>query len=238
MIPLVYDQINHWGKDDEFFLSLLNKINVKKVADVGCGTGRLTTHFAKAGYQVTAIDPNREAIEYAKSKKYQNEVIWMIGDSTNLQENAFEAVIMTANVAQVFLTEDSWQKTISDAYRALKSGGHFIFDTRNPLAKAWEQWEKDKTPDVAVDQLSGEPLEVWTEYEGFNEDIFTFYETVRNARTEEVVIHEKMQLKFRTREEIHESLQEVGFSQIQIYGDWEFKQATPESKSFIFHGVK
>ncbi|MES1042366.1 class I SAM-dependent methyltransferase, partial [Peribacillus simplex] len=34
MIPLVYDQINSWGKDDEFFLALLKKVNVKKIADL------------------------------------------------------------------------------------------------------------------------------------------------------------------------------------------------------------
>lgn len=238
MIPLVYDQINRWGKDDEFFLALLNNVNAETIADLGCGTGRLTTHFAEAGYYITAIDPNEKAIEYAKSKKYADKVTWIVGDSTNLQTNSFDAVIMTANVAQVFLTEESWKKAISDAYQALKSGGHFIFDTRNPLAKAWEKWEKDVTPDVAVDQVSGEALEIWTEYEGFVEEVFTFYETVKNTLTNEIVIHEKMQIKFRTQEEIHESLQQVGFSQIQAYGDWEFKQATPETKSFVFHGVK
>ncbi|WP_042473984.1 class I SAM-dependent methyltransferase [Bacillus ndiopicus] len=238
MIPLVYDQINSWGKDDEFFLELLKKINAKKIADLGCGTGRLTTHFAKAGYHITAIDPNEEAIEYARSKEVSGEVTWTVGDSTNLETNAYEAVIMTANVAQVFLTEESWHKVISDAHRALKSGGHFIFDTRNPLAKAWEQWKKDLTPDFATDQVSGEPLEIWTDYEGFIEDVFTFYETVKNARTNEILVHEKMQLKFRSQEVIHESLQQVGFSQIQAYGDWKFKQATAETKSFIFHSVK
>jgi hypothetical protein len=145
---------------------------------------------------------------------------------------------MTANVAQVFLTEESWRKTISDAYAALRSGGHFIFDTRNPLAKAWEHWEEDVTPDTATDHMSGEALEIWTEYEGFVEGVYTFYESVKNARTNEIIIHGKMQLKFRTQEEIHESLQQAGFSQIQAYGDWEFEQATPETKSFVFHGVK
>lgn len=238
MIPLVYDQINHWGKDDEFFLALLKKVNVKRIADLGCGTGRLTSHFAKAGYHITAVDPNEEAIEYAKNKEYPGEVTWIVGDSSNLQTNAFDTVIMTANVAQVFLTDKSWQHVISDVYRALKPGGHFIFDTRNPLARAWEQWEKDMTPDVAINQETGEPLEVWTEYEGFVDDVFTFYETVKNARTDKVLIHEKMQLKFRTQEEIHESLQRVGYSQIHVYGDWEFKYATVETKSFIFHSVK
>lgn len=238
MIPLVYDQINGWGKDDEFFLSLLKKIDVKTIADLGCGTGRLTTHFAAAGYDITAIDPNEEAIEYAKSKENPGGITWMIGDCTNLQTNASDAVIMTANVAQVFLTEDSWRNVVSDAYRALKPGGHFIFDTRNPLAKVWEQWEEDDTPDIAMDLLSGDPLEVWTEYDGFIEDVFTFYETVKNARTNEVIVHEKMQLKFRTQEEIHKSLKQTGFSQIKTYGDWKFEQATDETKSFIFHCVK
>lgn len=108
MIPLVYDQVNCWAKDDEFFLELLKRINVKKIVDLGCGTGRLTLHFAKAGYHVTAIDPNEEAIEYAKKKEYLGEVAWIVGDSSTLEANTFDAVIMTANVAQVFLTDRSW----------------------------------------------------------------------------------------------------------------------------------
>ncbi len=238
MIPLVYDQVNGGGKDDEFFLALLKKCNAKFIADLGCGTGRLTVHFSKEGYQITAIDPNEEAIEYAKSKDYPREVKWIVGDSGNLENNAYEAVIMTANVAQVFLTEESWGNVVADAYRALKPGGHFIFDTRNPLAKVWEQWEKDTTPDVATNLVNGEPLEIWTKYEGLVDDVFTFYETVKEVRTGKVIIHEKMQLKFRTQETIYESLKKVGFSQILVYGDWEFKQATSKTKSFIFHSIK
>lgn len=238
MIPLVYDQVNRWAKDDEFFLEILKRINVKEIADLGCGTGRLTLHFAKAGYHVTAIDPNEEAIEYAKKKECLGEVAWIVGDSSTLEANTFDAVIMTANVAQVFLTDRNWLQVAADVYRALKPGGHFIFDTRNPLAKVWEEWAKDLTPDVAVHPVSGEPLEIWTEYEGFIDDIFTFYETVKNARTDEILIRKKMQLKFRTQEDIYKSLQQVGFSHSQVYGDWKFEQATTEAKSFIFHSVK
>jgi ubiquinone/menaquinone biosynthesis C-methylase UbiE len=238
MIPLVYDQINHWDKDGEFFLAVLKKSKGKKIADLGCGTGRLTSHFAKAGYLITAVDPNEEAIDYAKNKDYPGEVTWFVGDSLALQSNEFDAVIMTANVAQVFLTDKSWQKIITDAYRALKPGGHFIFDSRNPLARVWEQWEKDLTPDAAINQETGEPLEIWTEYEGFVDGVYVFYETVKSALTEEVIIQTKMQLKFRTKEEIQESLHQMGFSQITVYGDWEFRPATEETKSFIFHCVK
>ncbi|WP_339149808.1 MULTISPECIES: class I SAM-dependent methyltransferase [unclassified Sutcliffiella] len=208
------------------------------MADLGCGTGRLTSHFAKANYHISAIDPNEEAIVHAKNKEYPGDVSWIVGDSSYLQTSTYDAVTMTANVAQVFLTDKSWQHVISDVYRALKPGGSFIFDSRNPLAKEWEKWEIDKTPDVATNQVSGEPLEIWTEYEGFIEDVYTFYETVKNPRTNEVIVQEKMQLKFRTQEEFYKSLQQVGFSEIQVYGDWEFKQATVENKSIIFHGIK
>lgn len=208
------------GAKTKIFLELLKKIDVKTIADLGCGTGRLTTEFAKAGYQITAIDPNEEAIEFAKSKEYPGEVEWIVGDSANLQINEFEAIIMTANVAQVFLTEESWKNTVADAYRALKPGGHFIFDTRNPLAKVWEQWKKDTTPDVARNSVTEEPLEIWTQYVGLVDDVFTFYETVKKAHTGEVIIRKKMELKFRTQETICNSLKQANFSQVVVYEDW------------------
>lgn len=71
MIPLVYDQINDWGRDDEFFLALLKKLRVEFIADLGCGTGRWTTHLVQYGYKITAIDPNEEAIEVARRKIIQ-----------------------------------------------------------------------------------------------------------------------------------------------------------------------
>ena len=138
----------------------------------------------------------------------------------------------------MFLSDESWKQTISDVYRSLKTGGHFIFDTRNPLAKAWEEWEKDTTPDLAKDLMTGDMLEIHTEYEGFTGNIFTFVETVKHANSGEMLIREKMQLRFRKQIEIEESLRQTGFSRIYTYGDWELKQTSSESKSLIFHSIR
>lgn len=238
MIPLVYDQVNSWGKDDEFFTALLKSLTINTLADLGCGTGRLTTRFAELGYEITAIDPNAEAIAQARAKENADNIAWIVGDSSSLQPGSYDAVIMTANVAQVFLTDASWQQVLTDTYLALKPGGHFIFDTRNPLAKVWEEWEQDETPDLATDPVSGDSLHVWTDYEGFVDDIYTFYETVQNTKTNEVLVQQKMQLKFRTREVIQNSLIKAGFTEIRVHGDWEHTEATPESRSFIFQATK
>lgn len=237
MIPLVYDQINQWGKDDEFFLQLLKKVQPKNVADVGCGTGRFTIHLARAGYDVTAIDPNAEAIALAKEKEHAAEISWMIGDSATLPSEKFDAVIMTANVAQVFLTDKSWQQTLTDVYRSLKPGGHFLFDTRNPSAKTWEVWEQDQTL-IGSRRGYRDPLEIWTAYDGFVDGVYTFYETVKHAKTDEILVHEKMQLIFRTEEEITHSLEQAGFAQVQVYGDFDWKAAGVETKAFVFHSIK
>lgn len=238
MIPIVYDQINGWGKDDDFFLSLLKEVNARRIADLGCGTGRLTVHFAQKGYQITAIDPNQEAINNAKRKEFADKVTWIVGDSSDLQSEAYDVVIMTANVAQVFLSNESWWQVVADAYRALNHGGHFIFDTRNPLAKEWEEWMKDPTPDFAIHPVSGDQLEIITDYDGFEEGVFTFYEIVKISSTREILVREKMQLRFRSLAEIQHSLEQVGFSKVKVYGDWKFERASAQSRSFIFHSVK
>ena len=81
MIALYYDQLNTWGKHDDFFMELLKLTQGKKVADLGCGTGRVTLEIAKAGYEVTAIDPNADAIQFAKNKPTAELVTWIVGRS-------------------------------------------------------------------------------------------------------------------------------------------------------------
>ena len=127
MIAFVYDQLNHWGKDDDFFMELLKSTESKTIADLGCGTGRITVEMAKAGYLVTAIDPNAEALEYAKKKENAQDVTWIVGDSSDLEPVAYDAVIMTANVAQVFITDESWQTVLSRCLFCIETRWPFHF---------------------------------------------------------------------------------------------------------------
>lgn len=237
MIAYYYDQLHTWGKEDDFFMELLQLTKAKKIADLGCGTGRVTIELAKAGYEVTGIDPNEEAVLRAQNKDNAQSVSWIIGDSQDLTTNAYDAVIMTANVAQVFISEESWNSVLQDVFTALKPGGHFIFDARNPQAKAWEEWQKDETVDELQDVYTGDPLLYWDEYEGFDRNVFTFYEKIKNVNTD--ITHEaKVQLIFRSYGEISSALEKAGFSTVNAYEDFKLQSVTDQAKSFIFHCVK
>ncbi len=63
----IYDQVNVWGKDDEFRLKTINAGNPKTICDLGCGTGRLTLLMAKEGTKVWA------------GRLYPSGCIWRLG---------------------------------------------------------------------------------------------------------------------------------------------------------------
>lgn len=238
MIPLIYDQVNTYEKDSEFLLQLMKHLKGKNVADLGCGTGRVTKKLAEAGCFVTAIDPNEEAIAHAKHHVNLPEIEWIVGDSRLLKPESYDFVIMTANVAQVFLTDESWVETLQAIHQSLKPNGQLVFDTRNPAKKVWEEWQKDQTPDKTTHPKTGEALEIWTEYDGMEGNVFTFYETVKVVETGQALVREKMQLKFRSYEELMLSVKAVGFRDVVVFADWEDKLANEQSHSFVFHATK
>ena len=86
-------------------MELLKLTQAKKVVDLGCGTGRVTMEMAKAGYEVTAIDPNAEAIHFAKNKTGAELVTWIVGDSKDLKKEAYDV----AGAVVLFL---KWTKHI------------------------------------------------------------------------------------------------------------------------------
>lgn len=146
--------------------------------------------------------------------------------------------MMTANVAQVFITDESFQAVVDDAYRVLKSGGHFLFDTRNSEARGWETWMSDTSPDFATHAQTGEPLIVTTTYEPFVNDVLTFCDTVTRAQTKEVLARECTKLKFQSVAQIEAALHRTGFRIVHTYGDWKMKAATRHSQSLIFDCIK
>lgn len=237
MIPLIYDQMYKIGPGDKFLLSIINNLQTHHLADLGCGAGRLTSYLDTKGYEITAIDPDNEAIDVAKGKGLTN-VQWLVGDSRLLQANTYDAVIMTANVAQVFLTDESWSETLSDIHQALQPNGSLIFDCRNLHAKEWENWMEDETPDYTNHPYTGEKLTIISSYEGMEDDVFTFYETVQYCDNGELFTRRKHQIRFRTLKDIEGSLTRAGFTIKSCYGDYQDKQANDDSVSFVFHCKK
>lgn len=65
---------------------------------------------------------------------------WQVGTAAGLPTAAFALAQLTSHVAQVISDEAEWLATLHHLHRAVVPGGRLAFDSRDPAARAWEQW--------------------------------------------------------------------------------------------------
>ena len=145
-------------------------------------------------------------------------VQWVEGDSTALGTPEADLVIMTGNVAQVFLDDAKWAVALRAIHAALRFGGHLAFESRNPEARAWERWNREATYE-RIDSPHG-PMECWLELVSVGNGLVCFEGNNFFTATGEVVVASS-ELRFRNRVELSDSLIDAGFTVEHVYGDWD-----------------
>ena len=141
----IYDAFDSNRDDLLPYVELVKEHKASKVTDLGCGTGVLALRLVEDGVDVTGVDPAKASIDIAKSKPNANKANWVVGGASALVAESADLVVMTGNVAQAIVEPEQWDETLRNVRSALKPGGHLIFETRNPDARAWEEWNKEES---------------------------------------------------------------------------------------------
>lgn len=213
----VYDAFEHDRADLIPYLRITEKLAAHHVLDIGCGTGCLALLLAESGHRVTAVDPAEASLDVAKSKPGADAVTWIHSDATTLgTPDTFDAdaALMTGNVAQVFVDDENWTATLQGIRRALRPGGHLVFETRRPDRREWEEWVADAEetprdiPGIGEVERRFEVTEVALPY-------VTFRYTYTFASDGAVVTSDSM-LRFRSQTEIETTLTACGFTTMQV----------------------
>jgi SAM-dependent methyltransferase len=215
----VYDAECPWGWDDDFFMAVLAERGAPRVLNLGCGTGRLAIAMAAAGHEVTAVDPARPALDAARRKPGAERVTWVEGSAEALPERAFDAALLTGHVVQLIVEDKEWAAVLRALWRSLEPGGRLLFDSRDPASRAWEEWNPDDSWRSIV-LGDGAVVEARTEVTSVDEDEgrislnhHYLYSGGRRLRTSAT-------LRFRSEEELRESLWTAGFRVDRVYGGW------------------
>jgi SAM-dependent methyltransferase len=107
--------------------------NVRRVLDLGCGTGNHAVPLVERGYQVTAIDRSAEMLERAKYKMEgqpgAGNLRLQCADIRDLDlKQTFDAVLIMFAVLGYQLTNEDVIAALRTARRHLTPGGLLIFD--------------------------------------------------------------------------------------------------------------
>lgn len=106
----------------DIFLEKLSNFNVKKVLDIGCGSGDFILKAKEAGFDIKGIDLSKEMVKRALEKGANAEAI----DLCEIDEK-YEACVAIFDVLN-YLNKDELKRFLKCVDNVLAKGGYFICD--------------------------------------------------------------------------------------------------------------
>jgi SAM-dependent methyltransferase len=211
-LAAIYDALDPDRSDLDAYLGMVGEFGARSVLDLGCGTGTFALMLADQGVEVIGVDPAGASLDVARAKPGAERVRWIHGDASAIPEGtAVNMVTMTANVAQVFLTDADWLATLAAVHAALVPDGRLIFESRDPDRRAWEEWTEERTRSTTDIPGVGRVTD-WVHVTDVSPDReLVSFESPNIFEADGTTIVSRSTLRFRSRAALEASLEESGF---------------------------
>ena len=227
-INVPYDEIA------EYYAKILCKItNGRRLLDLGCGTGNLTTLLAERGFDVIGLDASSEMLSIAANKS--SKVRWICQDMTKAElGEEVDAVISTLDSINHLESAEEIAACFGSAAANLKRGGAFVFDV-NTIFKHREILS-DNTFVYDVDGA----FCVWqnefcAEDNGVSIDLDIFFEEEDGSYTRGGESFREIALSV---DEMKKMLEETGFAVVEIHEYLTQNPPSEHSEKLLFVAKK
>lgn len=221
-----YDALCPTDERGDFGFYLPRLMSARSVLDVGCGTGSLLHLAREAGHQgrLCGLDPGAGMLEQAR-RRPELDIEWILGDLESTSwEREFDFVVMTGHAFQVLLGDDELRAALAAVRAALTDGGQFGFETRNPLARAWESWTTDTPVEVVAPGSGGAAgaaasTRMTRQVRSVDGEI-VFFTSTFDTPGEPAPRHSDSTLRFLGADRLDAFLTDAGLAVEERYGDW------------------
>ena len=213
-LSAIYDALDADRSDLDVYVAIAEELGARRVVDVGCGTGTFALLLADRGLEVTGLDPAGGSLRVARAKAGSERVRWIHGSAKSLPSLRVDLATMTANVAQAIVEPSDWEETLRGVYKAMRPGGHLVFETRVPARREWQEWNRAASHKNTDIQGVG-AVESWVEVIDASGPLVTFRGTWVFASDGEVLTSDST-LRFREREEIEATLAAHGYEVTEV----------------------
>jgi SAM-dependent methyltransferase len=228
-LAALYDLFYPRRVDFDFYLPLV--LASESVLDVGCGTGALLHAARSAGHtgRLRGLDPADAMLAQARQR---SDIEWLLGDLTSVAwQQEFDLVVMTGHVFQVFLDDRELHASLTAIRSALTDRGRFAFETRNPLARAWEAWTPENALQIAED--TGAVVRMAHQVDLPADGDIVSFTTTHTSPNWPQPARSRSRLRFLTADSVSRRLADAGLPVEEQYGDWARGPLTDTSPEII-----
>ena len=209
----------------------------KKVLELACGTGILSSMLAQKGFEVTGLDLSQDMLRLAEKRASVagQSIDFLAGNMLDLsQVGTYDMVTCYSDSICYMEDEIDVGQVFSEVYQALNPGGRFLFDVHSTyqmdevfpgysyhenaedFAFVWDSYA-DAPPHSIVHEL--------TFFVQEEDGRFQRYDEVHEERTYELITYEVL-------------LEQAGFTNVQIFADFEDKAPSEKSARWFFVAEK
>lgn len=214
-LAAIYGADNAAGPDHDYFRAVADRMHPSRIVDLGCGTGFLTVTLTGPNWDVVGIDPAQAMLDCAAARPGGGLVDWRLGSSERIDQGSADLLLMSSNVA-MHIIGDTWSLTLADIASGLRPGGVLVFDTRNPAAEAWRDWNQPATErDTVIGRLREATQTTPPDQHGVV-TMFCHNDFLDDGGTLDV----RQQLQFRTLSDLAADIDRAGLELQQVWADW------------------
>lgn len=221
-----------------------NKVEVKNILELACGTGNITLPLAAKGYDIAGIDISEEMLDVAFNKSQEKNIplVLLQQDIVELDFEIYDldCVLCACDGFNYISSIEDLEKVFKKIYAQLKEGGIFLFDISS----------FNKISHILGNNFMGESREelsyMWTNY--YDEEScllemdLDFFVKIEVEDDEEDNLYEKYSEKHIQRaykiDEILKLLSKAGFKQYRAFGDFTMEVPKKDSERIFFTAIK
>jgi SAM-dependent methyltransferase len=225
-VPAVADGVTYLAGMELYGEKSTSLKEPPKALDICCGFGRISAELARMGYAVTGVDITDSYIKTAKEEaQYENlEIEYIHSDAREfIRKDFFDLAVNLYNSFGYFANQNDDLLIAKNVFNSLKKGGCFIIETFGK--------------EVAVrDFVESEWFEragftVLTEYKVL--DSWTFLHNRWILIKDGKRIEKTFSYRLYSAVEFKSLLLEVGFSKVDIYGEWDARAYDQNAEKLI-----